>query len=64
MRETELWRRLSALVGSDYVKVWAESVVHGQLENRTVSEALADGLEIRLIWLAACEQLEVPQQAR
>ncbi len=64
MRETELWTRLRALLGDAYASVWADSVVHADLGGRTVSQALADGLAVRRIWLAACVNLEVPESQR
>lgn len=64
MRETELWVRLRALLGDVYASFWADSVVHADLGGRTVSQALADGLPVRRIWLAACDNLEVPEPQR
>lgn len=64
MRETELWRRLRALLGDAYAPIWADSVVHVGLGGRTVAQALADGVTVRKIWLAACEILDVPETQR
>lgn len=64
MRETELWTRLRALLGDTYASAWADSVVHADLGGRTVAQALADGLPVRRIWLAACESLDVPEAQR
>lgn len=64
MRETELWTRLRALLGETYAPVWADSVVHADLGGRTVIQALADGLAVRRIWLAACTNLDVPESQR
>lgn len=64
MRETELWTRLRALLGDGYASVWADSVVHAQLGGRTVVQALADGIAVRRIWLAACAMLDVPEAQR
>ena len=64
MRQTELWTRLRALLGDAYAPAWADSVVHADLGGRTVSQALADGVAVRRIWLAACVNLEVPESQR
>lgn len=64
MRETELWTRLRALLGEAYAPIWADSVVHADLGGRTVTQALADGLPVRRIWLAACANLDVPESER
>ncbi|MCW5953441.1 MAG: DUF3046 domain-containing protein [Propionibacteriaceae bacterium] len=64
MRETELWTRLRALLGDAYAPVWADSVVHADLGGRTVTQALTDGLAVRRIWLAACQNLDVPESLR
>ena len=64
MRETELWKRLRALLGEAYAPAWAESVVHADLGGRTVRQALNDGLAVRRIWLAACVSLDVPESER
>jgi len=64
MRETELWSRLGAVLGAGYAPVWADSVVHADLGGRTVSQALAAGVPVKRIWLAACAILEVPEHLR
>ncbi|MDQ7993868.1 MAG: DUF3046 domain-containing protein [Propionicimonas sp.] len=64
MRETELWSNLRAVLGAGYAPIWADSVVHAGLGGRTVTQALADGLPVRGIWLAACANLEVPEHLR
>jgi hypothetical protein len=64
MRQGELWARLLDLLGAGYVGTWSESVVHADLDGRTVRQAVDDGLDVRRIWLAAAENLEVPHHAR
>lgn len=63
MRETELWRRLGEVLPAGYVRVWAEQVVLTSL-GRTVSQALADGVDCKTIWRAAHEQLELSESLR
>lgn len=64
MRETELWARLRAVLGPVYTATWADSVVHAGLGDRTVVQALAAGVPVRRIWLAASASLEVPEHLR
>ncbi len=64
MRESELWRRLEAELGADYVRSWASSQAMAELDGRTVQEALADGVEIKAIWRACWSFLELPAQKR
>lgn len=64
MRETELWARLRGLLGAAYAAAWAESVVHADLGDRTVSQALAAGVEVKRIWRVASASLEVPEHLR
>jgi len=64
MREAELWHRLRAHLGDGYAGVWAEQMVLDALGGRTVAEALAAGLDCRLIWRAAWAKLDLPTQDR
>lgn len=64
MRESELWRRLEAELGVDYVRSWAGSQVIADLGGRTVNEALADGIDIKAIWRACWAFLELPDRMR
>ena len=64
MRETELWARLRAVLGPGYTATWAESVVHADLGDKTVVQALAAGVPVKRIWAAASAVLEVPEHLR
>lgn len=64
MRETELWTRLTAVVGPAYVATWAEQVALPAIGSRTVAEALKAGLPCKTIWRAAWEWLELAQHDR
>lgn len=61
VREGELWERLKSVLGDGYAGVWADLVVLGDLESRTVTEALADGVPAKRIWRAAWAFLELPE---
>jgi hypothetical protein len=60
VREQELWRRLTKALGSAYVMTWSEQVVIAQLNDRTVTEALAANVPCKTIWRAVWEVLELP----
>ena len=57
--EAELWNRLRTHLGDAYASTWAASVVLTNLGDRTVTEALSDGVPCATIWRAAWEFLEL-----
>ncbi len=64
MKETELWQRLEAALGSGYYRVWAAEFSLAELGNRTDRQALADGLPSKTIWRAVWAALELPARDR
>ena len=64
MKETELWQRLEAALGSGYFRVWAAEYSLAELGNRTVRQALADGIPSKTIWRAVWAALELPARDR
>lgn len=63
MRLTEFWRRLEAVLGSGYAESWAaDHVVHGL--GATVREALAAGVDTKVVWRAVAADLELPAALR
>ncbi|MBI4900871.1 MAG: DUF3046 domain-containing protein [Actinobacteria bacterium] len=64
MREGELWRRLEVALGRAYAHAWANQVVMADLGGRTVSEALAAGIDCKQIWRASWETLGLPARDR
>ena len=64
MKETELWQRLEAALGSGYYRVWAVEFNLAELDNRTVGQALADGIPSKIIWRAVWAALELPARDR
>ena len=64
MREAELRGKLAGHLGNAYSRVWADTMVIGALEHRTVSQALAAGVPCRRIWLAAWAALELSESDR
>ena len=64
MKETELWQRLEATLGPGYYRVWASEFSLAELANRTVEQALADGVPSKIIWRAVWAALELPARDR
>lgn len=64
MRHTEFWARMEAALGKGYAPVWARQHVLGELEGRTVDEALAQGEQPKRVWRAVAEALSLPESQR
>ena len=64
MKETELWQRIEAALGSGYYRVWASEFSLAELGNRTVVEAIAAGTPSKTVWRAVWEALELPVRDR
>ena len=64
MKETELWQRLEAQLGTGYHRVWADEYSLADLQNRTVTRALADGVPAKTVWRAVWAALELPARER
>ena len=64
MKETELWQRLESALGTGYYRVWATEFSLAELANRTVVQALADGVPSKVIWRAVWAALELPPRDR
>jgi hypothetical protein len=64
VKETELWQRLQLHLGAGYFRVWASEYSLAALGQRTVVEALADGVPCKIIWRAVWAALELPARER
>jgi hypothetical protein len=64
VKETELWQRLEQQLGSGYYRVWASEYSLSDLQNRTVADAVADGVPVKTIWRAVWAALELPARER
>ncbi len=64
VKETELWQRLESVLGAGYFRVWAMEFSLADLGNRTVAEAVADGVPSKEIWRAVWAALELPPRDR
>ena len=64
VKETELWQRLQDHLGAGYYRVWAAEFSLADLDQRTVVQALADGVSSKIIWRAVWAALELPPRER
>jgi hypothetical protein len=64
MRVTEFWRRMDGSFGVGYARSVAHDQVIGELEERTIDEALAAGEDIKDVWRAVCVHFELPARDR
>ncbi len=59
-----MWQRLSDHLGAGYHRVWASEFNLAALDNRTVVDALRDGIPAKTIWRAVWTALELPARER
>lgn len=64
MKETELWQRLQDQLGAAYYRVWATEYNLAELQDRTVAQAVADGVPAKTVWRAVWAALELPPRER
>jgi Protein of unknown function (DUF3046) len=64
VRLTVFWERMRAQFGETYAESVAKDQVLAELGDRTVNQALADGVEAKTVWRAVCDSFDVPQRLR
>jgi hypothetical protein len=64
MRTTEFWERMRAQFGDVYAQSVAKDYVFANLGGRTVERALADGIDVKVVWRAVCDTFNVPENQR
>ena len=64
MRLTEFWDRMNSQFGQNYAASVAKDYVLAGIGSRTVNQALADGEDMKTIWLAVCDAFDVPENLR
>ncbi|HEX5189752.1 MAG TPA: DUF3046 domain-containing protein [Streptosporangiaceae bacterium] len=64
MRLTEFWRRMDEQFGHVYAQSVAKDFVLAGLDGRTVSQALDEGEDVKVIWRAVCAAFNVPERLR
>ncbi len=64
MRLQEFWSRLDGHFGAMRAHSVARDHVFASLGGRTAVEAIEAGVSVRKVWLAICEEYEVPAKER
>ena len=64
MRMSHFWTLMDDEFGPAYAGSLARDHVIGALDNRTVAQALADGVPPRRVWEALCDDMDVPPERR
>jgi hypothetical protein len=64
VRLTDLWTRLESELGATYARSWAADTVLAELDGRTVDAALAQGEDVKVVWRAIADHLELPPSRR
>jgi hypothetical protein len=64
VRISEFWTRMRAQFGDAYASSVAKDHVLSTLGERTVDQALADGVEAKTVWRAVCKEFDVPPNLR
>ncbi|MGY2003953.1 DUF3046 domain-containing protein [Blastococcus sp. SYSU DS1024] len=64
MRLQEFWSRLDGLFGAMRAQSVARDHVFSTLGGRTAVDAIDAGVPVRKVWLAVCEDFDVPVKER
>ena len=64
VRLQDFWSRLREQFGPMRAESVARDHVFGSLGGRSAVEALDAGLPVRRVWLAICEEFDVPRKER
>jgi hypothetical protein len=64
MRVSAFWELMEGEFGSSYARSLAGRHVLGALGGQTAMEALAAGVEPRRVWVALCDDMDVPASRR
>jgi Protein of unknown function (DUF3046) len=64
VRLTEFWDRMRTQFGDVYAQSVAKDFVLDDLGGRTVERALADGVDVKVIWRAVADTFKVPENLR
>lgn len=62
VRLTVFWERMNAQFGDRYAASVAKDYVLAGLGHRTVEQALADGVDPKIIWREVCADFDVPER--
>jgi hypothetical protein len=64
VRLSEFWALMEQEFGPTYARTLAAGhVLHG-LGDRTATEAIEQGVPVRSVWFALCDDMQVPEERR
>lgn len=55
---------MTVALGAGYAQSWAHDYVIGSLGSRTVDQALAAGVDVKVVWRAVHRELDLPPSTR
>jgi hypothetical protein len=61
---TVFWERMNRQFGEAYAPSLAKDYVITGLGGRTVEQALADGVDAKIVWHAVCDEFDLPERVR
>jgi hypothetical protein len=64
VRLTVFWDLMNSQFGESYAASVAKDYVLAGIGGRTVTQALADGVDVKVIWRAVCDSFDVPENLR
>jgi len=64
VRLSEFWVLADEVFGAAYARTLAADLVLGAIGDRTAERALADGVPARDVWVALCDDMDVPESRR
>jgi Protein of unknown function (DUF3046) len=64
VRLTAFWDRMNSQFGENYAASVAQDFVLAGIGGRTVTQALSEGVDVKVIWRAVCEAFDVPDTLR
>jgi uncharacterized OB-fold protein len=64
VRITDFWTRMQRQFGPAYADSYARDQVLAELGGRTVMEALEQGDDVKAVWRAVCQAVDLPARER
>lgn len=64
MRRSEFGDLADHVFGPALARTYVRDLVLEQVGGRTAEQAIEDGLSVRAVWTALCDELDVPESAR
>jgi hypothetical protein len=64
VRLSEFWALVDDEFGRAHGRALTKDHVLFELGNRTAEQAIAEGEQLRTVWMVLCEAMDVPQERR